>query len=106
MAGLPPPLRLGAEVRGLLQRPAQADQLQAERQAGRVQPRRTLMPGRPARFTVTVKMSLRYMATGSSALSPRLKAAEGAVGVSRASTFSHACSKSSAMRRRTFRALR
>ena len=46
------------------------------------------IPGRPARLAGTVKTSLRYMATGSSILSPMPKAALGAVGVSTTSTFS------------------
>ena len=64
-------------------------------------PAGTLMPGRPARFTVTVKTSFRYMATGSAPpFSPMPKAADGAAGVRRASTpLSKASSKSSAMRR-------
>ena len=62
-----------AEQRLLVERPA--DQLQAERQALRVEARPApTMPGRPAMFTVTVNMSLRYISTGS----PRLLAdAEG-----------------------------
>ena len=46
-------------------------------------PAGTAMPGRPAMFTVTVKTSLRYMATGSAAKasSPIAKAADGVAGV-------------------------
>ena len=35
----------------------------------------TEMPGRPARFTVTVNTSFRYICTGSSVFSPSAKAA-------------------------------
>ena len=39
------------------------------------------MPGNPAMFTVTVKMSLRYISTGSAPFSPTPKAADGVAGV-------------------------
>ena len=60
------------------------------------------MPGMPARFAGIVAMSLRYIAIGSSSLSPSLKAVVGAVGLTRTSAVSKAAVKSSAMRRRTF----
>src|ERR1035437_4489095 len=47
-----------------------------------VRPAGTASPGRPARLTVTVKTSFRYMATGSSLLSPTAKAGPGVAGVS------------------------
>ena len=59
----------------------------------------------PARFTGMVAMSLRYMASGSSSLSPSGKAVVGAVGESRTSHCSNAASKSRWMRVRTFWAL-
>ena len=79
----------------------------AGRAAGRAasSPAGTERPGRPARLTVTVNTSLRYIATGSSILSPARNGPEGAVGVSSASTRSNAWLKSSTMRRRTFCAL-
>jgi hypothetical protein len=55
------------------------------------------MPGRPAKLTVTVKTSLRYICTGSADFaSPRPKAADGVAGVKIASTpalktFSKSC---------------
>jgi len=42
--------------------------------------------GRPARFAVTVKMSERYIATGSLSFSPALNAGVGVVGVNSRST--------------------
>ena len=39
------------------------------------------MPGSPAMFTVTVKMSLRYISTGSAPFSPTPNAADGVAGV-------------------------
>ena len=44
------------------------------------------MPGSPAMFTVTVKMSFRYISTGSPDFSPSAKAATGVVGVRMTST--------------------
>jgi hypothetical protein len=93
----PPPRRLGHEARRALQHdrrveqvallPRPPDQLQPQRQALRVEPAGTAMPGSPARFTVTVKTSLRYICTGSaSAISPSPKAADGVAGVRIAST--------------------
>ena len=63
------------------------------------------MPGTPARLAGIVAMSPRYMAIGSSLLSPKRKAVVGAVGDTRTSAVSKARAKSSAMRRRTFCAL-
>jgi hypothetical protein len=63
--------------------------------------------GRPARFAVTVKMSDRYMATGSSTFSPALNAGLGVVGVNRRSTpRSNALRKSCAITARICCALR
>src|SRR5262245_14621731 len=69
-------------------------------------PAGTLMPGRPAIFTVTVKMSLRYISSGSPDFSPSAKAGPGVVGVRIASTVSNAVSKSHLIKVRTFCALR
>src|SRR5207237_71074 len=44
-------------------------------------PAGTAMPGSPAMFTVTVKMSLRYISTGSAPFSPTPNAADGVAGV-------------------------
>jgi hypothetical protein len=63
------------------------------------------MPGRPARFTVTVKMSFRYIASGSSDFSPSANGADGAW-ASAGVDLLPGLSKSSAMRRRTFSAFR
>jgi len=71
-----------------------ADELKPERQAA--------MPGRPARFTVTVKTSFRYIETGSAVFSPTPKAGPGVAGVSRTSHFSNAWVKSRAIRVRSF----
>ena len=60
------------------------------------------MPGTPARLAGMVAMSLRYIAIGSSSLSPILKAVVGAVGLTRTSTCSNAAAKSRAMSVRTF----
>ena len=57
-------------------------------------------------FTVTVKMSFRYISTGSPDFSPSAKAGPGVVGVRIASTCSNAWSKSRLIRVRTFCALR
>ena len=56
----------------------------------------------PARLTGIVAMSLRYIAIGSSTLSPILNAVVGAVGETRTSTFSKAALKSRVMSVRTF----
>ena len=55
-------------------------------------PAGTEMPGRPAIFTVTVKMSSRYIAIGSPDFSPNAKAGLGVVGVSTQSTLLQASS--------------
>ena len=62
------------------------------------------MPGRPARFVLTVYRSKRYMARGSSTFSPSLKAGVGVTGPAMRSTSSKALSKSWRIRRRTLRA--
>ena len=64
------------------------------------------MPGSPAMLAGTVKTSFRYIFTGSSMFSPCAKAAEGAVGVSSASTFAKASVKSRRISARTFCARR
>jgi hypothetical protein len=63
------------------------------------------MAGTPARFAVTVKMSLRYISYGS-LTAPSGNAGVGVVGVKSRSTFSNARAKSCAMRPRTCCALR
>ena len=45
------------------------------------------MPGRPAKLTGTVKISFKYIETGSSVFSPILNAELGVDGVKIASTF-------------------
>ena len=69
-------------------------------------PAGTLRPGSPAMFTVTVKISFRYISTGSPDFSPIAKAGPGVVGVRIASTSSNAVSKSRLIRLRTFCAFR
>ena len=66
------------------------------------------MPGKPAMFTVTVKMSLRYISTGSApAFSPMPNAADGVAGVRIAWTpCAKQSSKSFLMSVRTFWARR
>src|SRR3954468_18702911 len=54
-----------------------------------VNPQGTLMPQMPARLQEIVKMSERYICSGSSDFSPTLNAAVGVVGVTMASTFSN-----------------
>ena len=70
--------RLFAQVR--------PDQLQADRQAGLSKPHGTLMPHMPARFSVIVKTSLRYISSGLSVFSPMRKAVVGATGQAITST--------------------
>src|ERR1700761_697706 len=65
-------------------------------------PAGTEMPGSPARFTVTVKTSCRYISSGSDVLAPTPKAGPGVVGVSNTSHVSNACSKSRLIRLRSF----
>src|SRR6185312_13101333 len=55
------------------------------------------MPGRPARFTVTVKTSFRYIETGSAVFSPTPNAGPGVAGVRRTSHLLKASMKSRAM---------
>ena len=66
----------------------------------------TEIPGSPAMLTVTVKMSLRYICSGSPLTSPMPKAGPGVVGVSSTSTFSNASSKSRLISVRTCCAFR
>src|SRR5215831_8742585 len=72
----------------LVERPAH--DLQAERQPVGSRPGRDGERGNAGE----VKMSFRYIATGSSFFSPTGKAAEGAVGARMQSTFSNAVAKS------------
>src|ERR1700754_3637566 len=65
-------------------------------------PAGTESPGRPARLTVTVKTSFRYMETGSSVFSPTPNAGLGVAGVSNTSQFSNALSKSRLIKVRNF----
>ena len=58
-------------------------------------PQGTLTAGIPARLTLMVNKSFRYIAKGSSILSPNLNAGVGVVGVSKASTDSNTFVKSS-----------
>ena len=66
----------------------------------------TVIPGKPARLTVTVNTSLRYICTGSAlAISPKPKAAEGVAGVRIASIpAAKTCSKSRLISALTLRA--
>src|SRR6187399_119179 len=57
-----------------------------------VNPHGTLTPGRPARLTLTVKMSARYICKGSSVFSPSLNGGIGLVGM----TMTSACSRARA----------
>src|SRR5262249_37034194 len=66
-----------------------------------VRPPGTEMPGRPARFTVTVKTSCRYISSGSEVLAPTPKAGPGVEGVSSTSHFSKAAAKSLLIRVRS-----
>src|ERR1700682_2751071 len=70
-------------------------------------PAGTAIPGNPAMFTVTVKMSLRYISTGSAPFSPTPNAADGVAGVRIAFTpLAKQSSKSRLIRVRTFCARR
>src|SRR3954454_5725373 len=69
-------------------------------------PAGTARPGSPARFALTVKTSFRYIVTGSSCFSSIPKAAEGVAGVTMASTFWNASSKSRLISARIFCAFR
>src|SRR5262245_2244807 len=69
-------------------------------------PAGTEIPGRPAMFTVTVKMSLRYISRGSPDFSTSAKAGAGVVGVKIASTDANAASKSRLIKVLIFCALR
>src|SRR6476620_1648672 len=70
-------------------------------------PAGTAMPGSPAMFTVTVKMSLRYISTGSAPFSPMPNAADGVAGVRMALTpLAKQSSKSFLIKVRTFCARR
>ncbi len=69
-----------------------------------MKPQGTEIPGIPARLAVTVKMSQRYIWSGSAVFSPDVKAGNGEVGPAITSHVSNAFRKSSWMRRRTFSA--
>ncbi|MNV92536.1 hypothetical protein D3C71_1871480 [compost metagenome] len=69
-------------------------------------PHGTLMPGRPARLVESVKMSARYICTGSAVFSPSFHATVGATGPMITSHWLKARWKSSAMMRRIFCACR
>ena len=71
-----------------------------------VNPQGRLSPQMPERLAEMVKISIRYICSGSSVFSPILQAAMGEVGVTRASTFSKALRKSLRMSVRTFWARR
>ena len=60
------------------------------------------MAGSPARLTVTVNTSFKYMDTGSSVLAPTAKAGDGVAGVSSTSQRWNASAKSRAISVRTF----
>ena len=64
------------------------------------------IPGIPARFAGIVNMSARYMLSGSSVLSPILKAGVGEVGVKITSHFLKASEKSFFISVLTFRAFK
>jgi len=81
-------------------------QLQADRQPFLEKPPGIEIAGVPVRLPAIVKMSLRYICTGSSAFDPSSKAARGRVGPSMTSQRENARWKSSAIRRRTCWALR
>ncbi len=61
--------------------------------------------GMPARFGATVRMSARYICSGSPIRSPNLNAGTGEVGVTIASQLENAAEKSSAILRRARSAL-
>ena len=50
-------------------------------------PKGTLMPGKPAKLVEVVKISFRYIFSGSADLSPSLKAGEVVTGLNSASQF-------------------
>ena len=86
--------------------PRPAQELEADRQAARREPHGTDRPGMPARFAGTVKMSARYICSGSAVFSPRRNGGVGVVGVATTSQARKACSKSRRMSVRTFWARR
>src|SRR5258706_11925391 len=67
-----------------------------------VRPAGTEMPGSPARLTVTVKTSCRYISSGSLVLAPTPKAGPGVAGVNSTSHNSKARSKSRLINERNF----
>ena len=69
--------------------------------SGRLYPTGTVRPGSHARDPFTVKISERYILSGSSVFSPIFHATDGAVGVTMTSTFSKAFAKSSRINSRT-----
>ena len=80
--------------------------LHADRQTFFVLPTGMEIPGMPAKSAVTVKMSAKYIANGSSVFSPSLNAGVGVVGVTIASTLANASSKSRASKLRPVCAFR
>ncbi len=78
-----------------------ADDLQPSGSPSTDNPAGTEIAGKPARFAGTVNTSFRYIAIGSSLLSPIAKAAEGAVGAKMQSTRAKAAAKSCAISVRT-----
>jgi len=69
-------------------------------------PHGTDIPGIPARLADKVKMSDKYMVSGSSTFSPILNAGVGAIGDTMTSQLSNAFLKSSRISERTWEALR
>ena len=82
-----------------------ADELEADRQPLARATCGIEIPGRPARFTGTVRTSDAYIAQGSSTRSPIRNATVGEVGDTTRSTSANAASKSPRMRVRTFWAM-
>ncbi len=100
MARRPLEGRARAQQRRLVERTARGA---AGRRAGRAaRPQGSDSAGRPARFAGTVKMSARYICSGSPVFSPRRKAGVGVVGVAITSQPAKAASKSRRMSVRTF----
>src|SRR5438094_10611900 len=83
-----------------------ADHLEPDGSPAPSKPQGRARAGRPARLTEMVKMSDRYMVSGSAVFSPRRKAVVGATGVTSASQRASACWKSRRMSVRTCCAFR
>jgi hypothetical protein len=74
-----------------------ADELDAKRQVAReparhADARESGQVGSPARLALTVKMSFKYICSGSSIFSPSAHGGTGLVGIATTSTRSNACS--------------